>query len=38
MHVGWAMQRAAYQEAVACFEQALVTLEHLPAQGDAPYH
>ena len=30
-----AMQRAAYPEAVACFEQALATLEHLPAQGEA---
>jgi predicted ATPase len=29
-----AMQRAAYQEAVLCLEQALATLEHLPAQGD----
>jgi DNA-binding winged helix-turn-helix (wHTH) protein/tetratricopeptide (TPR) repeat protein len=30
-----AMQRAAYQEAVACFEQTLTTLERLPAQGEA---
>jgi tetratricopeptide (TPR) repeat protein len=27
--------RSAYREAVVCFEQALATLKHLPAQGDA---
>ena len=31
-----AMARSAYREAVACFEQALVALAHLPEGRDAP--